>query len=107
MTKSWVGSDEPQPAPTPSTTEPQGQGSQPTPWLPPQPPSPQPAGPNLGATILGGLSSLVLGTTGPRGGHHEGLGEAMLKSAARSTGTQLSRQLVRGVLGSLLGGSRR
>ncbi|WP_026223716.1 helicase HerA-like domain-containing protein [Methylosarcina fibrata] len=32
--------------------------------------------------------------------------EALLKSAARSIGSQLGRQLVRGVLGSLLGGRR-
>lgn len=33
--------------------------------------------------------------------------EAMLKSTLRSVGTQLGRQLVRGALGSLFGGSRR
>ncbi len=86
-TTSWVGSTGPQPA------------------SPPQPPTSQQ--PSTAAAIFGSLSSLMLGSTGPRGGHREGLGEAMLKSAARSTGTALSRQLVRGVLGSLLGGSRR
>jgi hypothetical protein len=50
---------------------------------------------------------LFAGTTGPRGGHHDSVMEAMLKSGARSVGTQLGRQLVRGVLGSLLGGARR
>ncbi len=33
-------------------------------------------------------------------------GEAMLKSAARSIGSQIGRQIVRGLLGSLLGGRR-
>jgi DNA helicase HerA-like ATPase len=32
---------------------------------------------------------------------------AVAKSAARAMGTQLGRQIIRGVLGSLLGGSRR
>ena len=32
---------------------------------------------------------------------------AMAKSVARSAGTQIGRELVRGVLGSLFGGSRR
>jgi DNA helicase HerA-like ATPase len=35
------------------------------------------------------------------------VGEAMAKSAARSIGSNLGRQIVRGLLGSLLGGSRR
>ncbi len=94
--------------PASPTQNPYGaQGTQPAPWLPPQPPQPPTQQPSIATSILGGLSSLVLGTTGPRGGHNEGLAEAMAKSAARSAGTQLSRQLVRGVLGSLLGGSRR
>jgi uncharacterized protein len=33
--------------------------------------------------------------------------EAAMKSAVRTMGSQVGRQLVRGVLGSLLGGSRR
>ncbi len=33
-------------------------------------------------------------------------GEAMLKSAARSIGSQIGRQLIRGIMGSLLGGRR-
>jgi hypothetical protein len=57
--------------------------------------------------VLGSLEGLFAGTTGPRGGHHDSVMEAMLKSGARSVGTQLGRQLVRGVLGSLLGGARR
>jgi DNA helicase HerA-like ATPase len=60
-----------------------------------------------GGGLLGSLEGLFIGTTGPRGGHHDSVMEAMLKSGARSVGTQLGRQLVRGVLGSLLGGSRR
>jgi len=36
----------------------------------------------------------------------QGTGEAFIKSAARSIGSQLGRQIVRGVLGSLLGGRK-
>jgi hypothetical protein len=58
---------------------------------------------------LGSLASDILfGRRGPRGGRQsEGLVEALAKSAARSVGSQTGRALIRGVLGSLLGGSRR
>lgn len=36
----------------------------------------------------------------------QSVGEAMLKSAARSIGSQLGRQIIRGVMGSLFGGRR-
>jgi hypothetical protein len=42
-----------------------------------------------------------------RGRQRETLLEATAKSALRAIGSQLGRQLVRGVLGSLLGGRRR
>jgi len=61
----------------------------------------------VGAAVLGGLGGLLFGTTGPRGGKRDGLFDLVAKSAARSTGTAISRGLVRGVLGSLLGGKRR
>jgi hypothetical protein len=41
------------------------------------------------------------------GGRRQGTIEAMTKSAARSIGSQVGRAIVRGVLGSLLGGKRR
>jgi DNA helicase HerA-like ATPase len=69
-----------------------------TPTAPDQPQS-------SGAGWMGTLGTILGGSTGPRGGHHEGLGEAMAKSAARSIGSAAGRQLLRGVLGSLLGGS--
>ena len=37
----------------------------------------------------------------PRASNRQGVGEAFVKSAARSIGSQLGRQLLRGVLGSL------
>jgi hypothetical protein len=55
--------------------------------------------------LLSGLSTLLMGSVGPRGGRHEGILEAMVKSGARSVGSQLGGQIVRGVLGSILSGS--
>ena len=86
---------------SPATQPPAGGAQQPFP-----PPNAQPVA-SVASSILGGLTSLIAGSTGPRGGHHEGLAEVMMKSAARSTGTAISRQIVRGVLGSILGGGRR
>ncbi len=54
----------------------------------------------------GGLGGLIFGTTGPRGGKHDGLIDLMAKSAARSAGSSISRSVLRGVLGSLAGGRR-
>jgi uncharacterized protein len=53
------------------------------------------------------LSDLFFGKTGPRGAHHGGLLDALAKSAVRSMGSSLGREITRGVLGSLLGGKRR
>ena len=51
---------------------------------------------------------ILFGRRGPRGGQQtQGLVEAMAKSAARAVGSQAGRALLRGVLGSLLGGGRR
>ncbi|HUR89794.1 MAG TPA: helicase HerA-like domain-containing protein [Ramlibacter sp.] len=56
---------------------------------------------------MGGLGDILFGTTGPRGGHHEGLAEAAARSAVRSIGSAVGREIIRGVLGGLLGGKRR
>jgi len=53
------------------------------------------------------LRDLMLGSTGPRGGHRQGMVEAAAKSAARAAGSQLGRQILRGILGSILGEKRR
>ncbi len=39
----------------------------------------------------------------PRGRSHQTVGEAMIKSAARSIGSTIGRQIIRGVLGSIFG----
>jgi DNA helicase HerA-like ATPase len=57
--------------------------------------------------FMGGLSDILFGSTGPRGGRREGMVEAAAKSAARSVGSSLAREITRGMLGGLLGGSRR
>jgi len=52
-------------------------------------------------------SDILFGKTGPRGGKQsQGLIEAMAKSAARTIGSQAGRELMRGILGSLLGKRR-
>jgi DNA helicase HerA-like ATPase len=59
------------------------------------------------ATAGGAFSSILLGSTGPRGAHHPGLVEKMASSAVRSIGSGLGREIIRGVLGSIFGGKRR
>jgi uncharacterized protein len=53
-------------------------------------------------------SDILFGRRGPRGGRQsQGMIEALANSAARSVGSQAGRALIRGLLGSLLGGTRR
>jgi DNA helicase HerA-like ATPase len=66
------------------------------------------ASPATTAETTNPVSDILLGKTGPRGGRQsQGILEAMTKSAARSIGSELGRQVLRGVLGSILGGKRR
>jgi uncharacterized protein len=60
-----------------------------------------------GGGLMGGLSELLFGSTGPRGGKHDGLTQMMAKSAVRTVGSAVGREIIRGVLGSLLGGSKK
>ncbi len=53
--------------------------------------------------LMGAVSDFLFGSVGPRGGRREGAVQSAVKSALRSTTTQL----VRGVLGSLIGKGRR
>ena len=62
---------------------------------------------DAGGGVLGGLKDVLFGSTGPRGGKHEGLAEAAARSAVRSIGSSVGREIIRGVLGSLLGGGKR
>jgi uncharacterized protein len=64
--------------------------------------------PHASGGWLGGLASTIgtIATAGTgRSGRGDSLVEAMAKSASRTIGTSVGRELVRGVLGSLLGGA--
>jgi len=81
---------------------------------PAAPPGSAPGGePQATAPAAGGeqarsvLSEVLFGRTGPRGGNHPGIADAVIKSAMRSIGSSVGRELVRGVMGSILGGRRR
>ena len=72
----------------------------------PQPGAPPPAGAE-GSGWLGEMTRVFTqrGPTGPRGGRgSDSVMETMAKSAARAVASQAGRQIVRGVLGSILGG---
>ncbi|HSD09789.1 MAG TPA: helicase HerA-like domain-containing protein [Candidatus Binatia bacterium] len=72
-------------------------------------PAPSPAEAAGGRPTLGEsgvLQDVLFGSTGPRGGHRDGLVQTAAKSAARTVGSQLGRQILRGILGSILGGKR-
>ena len=58
-------------------------------------------------SLLGGLGEVLFGRTGPRGAKHDGLAQAMVKSAVRTIGSSVGREIVRGVLGGILGGRKR
>ena len=58
-------------------------------------------------SMFDGLKDMLFGSTGPRGGKHEGLAESAARSAMRSMGSSIGREITRGLLGSLLGGSRK
>lgn len=54
-------------------------------------------------SVLNGLKEILFGSTGPRGGKRDGVVQTMAKSATR----QITHQIIRGMLGSLLGGRKR
>ncbi len=54
----------------------------------------------------GGINDILFGSTGPRGGQRDGLVQIAAKTVTRTIGSSLGRQIVRGILGSLLGGRR-
>ena len=75
---------------------------------PPAPGRPAPQGqapaPTSGTSAGSVLSDVLFGRTGPRGGKQsKGMVEAVATSAARAIGSELGRQVLRGVLGSILG----
>ena len=64
--------------------------------------APAPAGGGWAQSI----GDALFGSTGPRGGRREGMVDALAKSAARTVGSAVAREITRGVLGSLLGRRR-
>lgn len=63
--------------------------------------------PSLLAEALRTLTEAFKPTIGPRGGIHDSVATSMAKSAMRAASSQIGRQLVRGILGRILGGSGR
>jgi hypothetical protein len=73
----------------------------------PAPAGQAPAQPSVADQVLSGLGDALFGSTGPRGGQHQGLAQVMVKSAVRNIGSAVGREIVRGVMGSILGGRKR
>lgn len=73
----------------------------------PVPPSAPTAGGTPQSSIFGTIGSIFQPTIGPRGAVHDSMATSMVKSAARAASSQMGRQIIRGILGSFLGGSRR
>lgn len=65
------------------------------------------AGQTESGGIMGGLNDMLFGSTGPRGARHDGLAQSMAKSAVRTMGSAVGREIIRGVLGSIFGAKRR
>jgi len=60
-----------------------------------------------GGGLMAGVSDMLFGSSGPRGGRHDGVAQLVMKSAVRTVGSAIGREIVRGVLGGLLGGGAR
>jgi len=60
-----------------------------------------------GGGVMGSLNEILFGSTGPRGGRHDGLAQTMAKSAVRTMGTTVGREILRGVLGGIFGSKKR
>ncbi|MBC7802855.1 MAG: DUF853 domain-containing protein [Candidatus Parcubacteria bacterium] len=52
------------------------------------------------------LNEILFGKTGPRGGQRDGLAQTLAKSAVRTMGSSVGREIIRGVLGSIFGKRR-
>ena len=60
-----------------------------------------------GGGLMAGVSDMLFGSSGPRGGKRDGVAQLVVKSAVRTVGSAIGREIVRGVLGGLLGGGGR
>ncbi|VTU28125.1 helicase HerA-like domain-containing protein [Variovorax sp. PBL-E5] len=70
-------------------------------------PAGAPATQASGGGVMGSLNEILFGSTGPRGGKHDGLAQTMAKSAVRTMGTTVGREILRGVLGGIFGAKTR
>ncbi len=68
---------------------------------------PQNANPSSASGEKNVWSDILFGSTGPRGGKRDGLVQVAAKTVTRSLSSSLGRQITRGILGSLLGGSKK
>jgi hypothetical protein len=77
----------------------------------PDAPQPKTAGAGKGAAEASEgssmLNDLLFGSTGPRGGKRDGLVQTMAKSAVRTMGTSVGKEILRGVLGGIFGAKKR
>jgi hypothetical protein len=70
--------------------------------------APEPTAPAAPSpSIFGTIGTIFQPTIGPRGAVHDSMATSMAKSAVRAASSQMGRQIMRGILGSLMGGSRR
>ena len=67
----------------------------------------KPAAEASGSGMGGMLNDMLFGTTGPRGAKHDGLVQTMAKSAVRTMGTSVGKEILRGVLGGIFGSKKR
>lgn len=58
------------------------------------------------SSLVQGLNEFLFGSTGPRGGKRDGLVQSVARSTARSMLNKAAGQLLRGALGTLLGGKK-
>jgi hypothetical protein len=56
---------------------------------------------------LGTAGSIFQPTIGPRGAVHDSIATSAMKSVVRAASSQMGRQVVRGILGTILGGGSR
>jgi DNA helicase HerA-like ATPase len=70
-------------------------------------PGGKPAAESSGSGMGGMLNDMLFGTTGPRGAKHDGLVQTMAKSAVRTMGTSVGKEILRGVLGGIFGSKKR
>ena len=69
--------------------------------------APAPAGGTGGGEAGNAIKEILFGKTGPRGGQHDGLAQMLAKSAVRTIGSSVGREIMRGVLGSIFGKAKR